>query len=1081
MISKLIAVTTIICVLLAYSPAQQKTIELSAVNNAIESKNYKQAENLLQQYVQQIISSGKTDSALACIPLTGKIAYELHGSRQSIKEVYNLVNTVKINNSNPRFHCNLYMQAAEYFGTIGGNQQGYEAEQLAMTAANAESKPDPLLIAQIEYNMGLYAQRLANVNLSTIHHRKALALREAGKGAPDEDLYLSYNAMGGVMWYASKYDSAMFYFKNALATLDRMPKNDVNSFYRPSIIQNNLAGLYGVEGKITEGINMMKACISNTQKFIASPEPHSKKQSALIGLFEAIDNLAGLYKDIGDYHKAGDLLMYSYQQKQQKLNPEHPGIFISEILLGQHYNTIHEFDKSLGILHSGLEKLKKADGDYLFWEADACYFLAIANENKKNIAEAKKYYAESEQLYEQSYQGSYDNIYLEFLRHASSFYAANNGYEKAMAITKRGLDYIKNVQGAESLAAFYQLLNLAEMSKIATHYKESLQYSNEGMAILNRQINGAANLLDSIRLQVYLPKAILLNLQAEYALQTNRDTVFLQSVSARLHEAMEVLKRRRSMIDDEENINILMSEHEGLIEFSKQIEMELYQRNSGAIHLEKFINLHESGIYNRIRSQLDKAKAIQFAGIPASVREEETRLRAAIPAALQPGKQNSALMSNYLQASDQWNVYLEKIKTIYPPYYSLRYGSPLLSWSTLHASVPASTTVVRYFFTDTLLYALIIDKEQKKMVALDSDGIEEMIKTLLQNNTSEKIQSALLKKLYDQLWQPLAASVQTENLVIIPDGTLFNLSFDLLTPQLASSYTDFLNNSLLAKHSISYHYSLYMIGTPLPHNEPSGNYIAFVPGFSDDAKKTYLATIRDSVNLDYQYLSLLSQPNTIKAIQNIKKLLGGQAFFDDASTLSSFKKNAAGHTIVHVGTHAEFNNQLPERSRLIFAKNTAAGIDSNSLFLDDIYNCNINSDLTILTACESGKPGYQDGEGMVSMAHAFNYAGSRSILTGLWKIDEKSSSFITEKFVKNLHAGMPAPLALRNAKLLYLGLAPGRTLAPAYWAGLILIGQTPPLSLSSAQNYLPWILFATVVALIALVIYLTRKHKRRHI
>lgn len=1076
MISKLIAVTAIICVLIVCSLAQQKTIELSAVNNAIENKNYKQAENLLQQYVQQIISSGKTDSALACIPLAGKIAYELHGSQQSIKEVYNLVNTAKINNSSPRFHCNLYIQAAEYFSTIGGNQQGYEAQQLAMTAANAESKPDPLLIAQIEYNMGLYAQRLANVNVSTIHHRKALALREVGKGAPDEDLYLSYNAMGGIMWYASKYDSAMFYFKNALAALDRMPKNDVNSFYRPSIIQNNLAGLYGVEGKITEGINMMKACISNTQKFIASPEPHPKKQSALTGLFEAIDNLAGLYKDIGDYNKAGDLLLYSYQQKQQKLNPGHPGVFISEILLGQHYNTIHEFDKSLGFLHSGLEKLKKADGDYLFWEADACYFLAIANENKKNIDEAKKYYAESEQLYEQSYQGSYDNIYLEFLRHASSFYAANNGYEKAMAITKRGLDYIKNVQGAESLAAFYQLLNLAEMSKIATHYKESLQYSNEGMAILNRQINGAANLLDSVRLQVYLPKAILLNLQAEYALQTNRDTVFLQTVSDRLHEAMEVLKRRRSMIDDEENINILMSEHAGLIEFSKQIEMELYQRNNSAIRLEKFINLHESGIYNRIRSRLDKAKAIQFAGIPASVRKEEIRLKTAIPAALQPGSA-SVLMNNYLQAIDRWNVYLEKIKTSYPAYYNLRYGSPLLSWSTLHASVPANTTAVRYFFTDSLLYALIIDKEQKKMVALDSDGIEEMIKTLLQNNTNEKIQSTLLKKIYDRLWQPLASSVNTENLIVIPDGILFALSFDLLTPELANSYTDILSNSLLARHSISYHYSLHMIGAPLPDDEPSGNYIAFVPGFSDEAKKTYLAAIRDSVNLDYQYLSLLSQPNTIKAVQNIKKLLGGQAYFDDASTLSSFKKNAAGHTIVHVGTHAEFNNQLPERSRLIFAKNISTGIDSNSLFLDDIYDCTINSDLTILTACESGKPGYQDGEGMVSMAHAFNYAGSKSILTGLWKIDEKASSFITEKFVKNLHAGMPAPLALRNAKLLYLGQAPGRTLAPAYWAGLVLIGQTPPLSLSTAQNYLPWILIGAVVALIALIIYFTWKRK----
>ena len=62
------------------------------------------------------------------------------------------------------------------------------------------------------------------------------------------------------------------------------------------------------------------------------------------------------------------------------------------------------------------------------------------------------------------------------------------------------------------------------------------------------------------------------------------------------------------------------------------------------------------------------------------------------------------------------------------------------------------------------------------------------------------------------------------------------------------------------------------------------------------------------------------------------------------------------------------------------------------------------SNLTILSACESGKPGYQDGEGMVSLAHAFNYAGSQRILMALWKIDEQSSSRITEFFIENIGA-----------------------------------------------------------------------------
>jgi CHAT domain-containing protein len=55
-----------------------------------------------------------------------------------------------------------------------------------------------------------------------------------------------------------------------------------------------------------------------------------------------------------------------------------------------------------------------------------------------------------------------------------------------------------------------------------------------------------------------------------------------------------------------------------------------------------------------------------------------------------------------------------------------------------------------------------------------------------------------------------------------------------------------------------------------------------------------------------------------------------------------------------------------------------------------------------LTACESGKPGYEDGEGMISLTHAFNYAGSESIVTGLWKIDEQASALLLDIFYKNL-------------------------------------------------------------------------------
>src|SRR5690606_25099467 len=127
------------------------------------------------------------------------------------------------------------------------------------------------------------------------------------------------------------------------------------------------------------------------------------------------------------------------------------------------------------------------------------------------------------------------------------------------------------------------------------------------------------------------------------------------------------------------------------------------------------------------------------------------------------------------------------------------------------------------------------------------------------------------------------------------------------------------------------------------------------------------------------------------------------------------------------------------------------------------------------TACETGKPSYQAGEGMISLAHAFNYAGSESILTSLWEIDEESSAKIVKLFYDNLSLGMPKDEALRKAKLSYIAKAERRTVAPQYWAGLVLIGDTTPIDLNNNVAWW-WYVLAGIVGF-ALIILIMRNKK----
>lgn len=1059
--------------------AQDKQGTDNSIETALAEKKFSLADSLLQQKLHTFINTGQLDTIAYYVPFAGRIANAQLGTKKAVSTVFALTDQLKKKDATPATLVNAYRSAAEFFSEIGQYQAGYDASIEALNATMQSTGDKESEIARCEYNLGVYAHRLGNVALSHRHHRQAMIIRQASKKTDPEDIYLSANAMGGLMWYASKYDSATLLFNMALDALTKMPGNDVNRYFRTGNIQNNLAALYSADGKTSEAIKAMQVTIANFQRFILSTEPGaaSKKQSATEGLYEAIDNLAGIYKELSDFGKMGELLHYSYQQKKQKLDSDHPGIFISEILLGQYYKAMHEYDSSMYYLQSGLARVEKTGSDYLFWAADAYFTKAMIHENRRQYDEAAASYAKSEELYEQSYQGQYDNVYMDFLRGASLFYAKNGDYNKAFERADKVYKYLVAINEERSLQGFYQLLNIAELNYLTKRYREAIHWSDKAVSIAQSKMKDGNTMLDSVKIDILRPKAILISAKSAYDMQVRKDSNFLVGLSARLDEALRIMGRRKTVINDQQSINILIADHQELIDFAKKIELELARLSGTAYHYDRLINLQESALYSRIRSRLDKQQALLFTGIPVQLQEQEHSLKNAITQSLLTSKPNEESINEYIAATHRWEEYLNKVKNEYPAYYSMRYETIVRTLPDLQVALPDSTTVVRYFFVDSSLMAFVIDKKSKTLVELKNNQLESKVNAILAEQYNEKALLPLLHSLYSELWQPLSSLVKNNRVTIVPDGILFNLNFEMLTPKPVGNFRELAANSLLSKNTLSYHYSLFMLADDRSAGVIQNNYVAFAPGFTDEVKKKYLSATTDSATLDYRYLKLLPQPATNKLARKMGGLFSGNTYLDDASTRNSFQQNAGGHKIIHIGTHASFDNVHPEQSGLIFAKSSKA--DSNFLSLFDIYGCNMQSNLTILTACESGKPGYQDGEGMVSLAHAFKYAGSQRILTALWKIDEQSSSKITELFILNLKKGLATDEALRNAKLQYLQEAEGRVAAPTYWAGLVMIGEPYVLQFEKDNKPVYWILasIAMVAALTAVAV--TRRRKAR--
>jgi CHAT domain-containing protein/tetratricopeptide (TPR) repeat protein len=196
-------------------------------------------------------------------------------------------------------------------------------------------------------------------------------------------------------------------------------------------------------------------------------------------------------------------------------------------------------------------------------------------------------------------------------------------------------------------------------------------------------------------------------------------------------------------------------------------------------------------------------------------------------------------------------------------------------------------------------------------------------------------------------------------------------------------------------------------------------------------------------------------------------LLGGAAS-EQAIVQRVESGKLAEYDVLHFATHAIVDHRQPEHSALVLSlaklpdpeKEAIRGeriIDGLITAEEVLREWHINADLVTLSACESGLGKEVGGEGTVGFAHAFFQAGARSVLVSLWRVDDRATSLLMQRFYENVtgaysdkRAGrVGAPMskaeALREAKSWLRGYRSksGRTqyAHPSYWSPFVLIGS----------------------------------------
>jgi CHAT domain-containing protein len=315
------------------------------------------------------------------------------------------------------------------------------------------------------------------------------------------------------------------------------------------------------------------------------------------------------------------------------------------------------------------------------------------------------------------------------------------------------------------------------------------------------------------------------------------------------------------------------------------------------------------------------------------------------------------------------------------------------------------------------------------------------------------IQSKIAKQrgdageLFTTLFGKLANQLRADSkLIVIPDGMLNQLPYESLVHN---------GRYLIEDHRISYLPSASLI--ELLRQPPKSasdlddqlDLLAFGdPVFQQQSKPSLsrkLPATPSEINRragDWDMTNLSRLPRTRDEVEYIASLIPKERqrlYLGKDSTEKAFKQESLSkYKWIHLATHSLIDERTPGRSAVVLAldgNNTEDGF----LRATEIADLDLNCDLVVLSACETGRGQLMSGEGIIGLSRSFFIAGARSVVVSQWAVSDISTAQLMKDFYQQLINKVAKAAALREAKLRMLN-GGSETRHPYYWAPFVIIG-----------------------------------------
>jgi CHAT domain-containing protein/tetratricopeptide (TPR) repeat protein len=910
------------------------------------------------------------------------------------------------------------------------------------------------ILALLYYEMGQYDKAMPLFLEVLLNTEKSLG-KHLEYAFYLTNLAILYDEMG-------QYNKAIPLYIEVNGIIERLHGNQHSDY---GVCLNNLAVVYCNIGQYNKALPLLMETLEISEK------THCRDHASLC-------NLANLYQSMGQYDKALPLYLEALENCENALGKEHSryGTYLHN--LAGLYEAMGQYDKALLLYIEALNITEGSVGKEHSYYGSSLNNLAMLYKIMGENDKALTLFLEALENTEKSL-GKNHSYYGVRLNNLALLYQSMGQYDKALPMYLEALENTEKALGKEHSKYGLSLNNLAGLYKSMGQYDKALPLYLDALENTENSLGK-----EHSRYGISLNNLALLYKtmgQYEKALP-----LFLEAIQNNFHNINQAF----SFLAESEKEKFIKT-LSGNFSNYKIFFLDYAPENPAVAGYAYNIELATKGMI--LQAGIQMREAIEQSGDSAALAKYDQWQALRLTIAKQYSQPIEKRLPNLPEMEAEAEALegeLARVSSAFAESQSL--GA--IAWADIQNVLNPNEACVEFSSfayrkdgesTDSIMYVALVllpDSEQPILVPLceqkQLDSI--LIKSLSNKSSLNRMYRAAIipdlnsvdygKRLYELIWQPLEKYIPENTLVYFaPSGSLHKIAFA------AIPIDD--NTRLSDKYRIMQLSSTAVLLQESKFKNKGAESIALFGGINYEVDADELLATAENIRSKQDFVSrsvssdadrgsttwsylpgTLQEVNAIEniAIQNNVKAL---KFTGNAAIEEQFKNLKGNNSprIIHISTHGFFFEDAEQgehynaaknplnRAGLLFAganttwqgKTTEAGIDDGILTAYEATNVTLlNTELVVLSACETGLGEIKGSEGVFGLQRAFKNAGAEYIIMSLWKVPDAETAEFMEHFYKQLFSGKDIPESFRNTQNYMKQKYPTE---PYNWAAFVLV------------------------------------------